>query len=106
MKHFLFDVDGTLTPARSKIDKKFKKFFADWTTFQKEEGNEVFLVTGSDKEKTVEQIGIDLYRHMNGVYQNSGNQLFVRNSLIKQSNWQISAHLMWVEPIRLRKRPW
>ena len=54
MKHFLFDVDGTLTPARSKIDKKFKKFFANWTTFQKEEGNEVFLVTGSEKEKTVE----------------------------------------------------
>ena len=30
----------------------------------------------------IEQIGIDLYRHMNGVYQNSGNQLFIRNSLI------------------------
>lgn len=106
MKHFLFDVDGTLTPARSKIDKDFKKFFADWTTFQKKEGNEVFLVTGSDKEKTVEQIGIDLYRHMNGVYQNSGNQLFVRNSLIKQSNWQISAHLRLDILIKLESSPW
>ena len=26
-KIFLFDVDGTLTPAKSKIDKKFQKQF-------------------------------------------------------------------------------
>ena len=106
MKHFLFDVDGTLTPPRSKIDKDFKKFFASWVNYQRAEGNEVFLVTGSDKQKTVEQIGTDLYRHVNGVYQNSGNQLFIRNSLIKQSKWQISAHLRLDILIRLEKSPW
>ena len=106
MKHFLFDVDGTLTPARSKIDKEFQKFFADWVTYQKGQGNEVFLVTGSDKVKTIEQIGLSLYRHVNGVYQNSGNQLFIRNSLIKQSEWQIPAHLRLDVLIRLERSPW
>jgi phosphomannomutase len=106
MKHFLFDIDGTLTPTREKIDKEFEKFFAGWVTYQKEHGNEVFLVTGSDQPKTIEQIGLSLYRHVSGVYQNSGNQLFIRSSLIKQSEWEMSAHLRLDALARLERSPW
>ena len=43
--NFLFDIDGTLTPSRSVIDKDFKIFFLKWM-----ENKSVYLVTGSDKE--------------------------------------------------------
>ena len=45
---FIFDVDGTLTPSRGKIDLEFKTFF---DTFCKL--NDVYLVTGSDRDKTI-----------------------------------------------------
>ena len=93
MINYLFDVDGTLTAARSLIDKDFKKFFGEWITKVRGQGDAVFLVTGSDKPKTVEQVGVDLYRHMDGVYQNAGNQLFIRNHLISESEWGMSPHL-------------
>ena len=48
---FIFDVDGTLTPSRGIIDLEFKAFFNTFCLM-----NDVYLVTGSDKPKTVEQI--------------------------------------------------
>ena len=30
MKHYIFDVDGTLTPSRGKIDEEFSKLFFDF----------------------------------------------------------------------------
>lgn len=93
MIHYLFDVDGTLTPAMGTIDKGFKRFFGLWVRDVRQRGDEAFLVTGSDKAKTIQQIGTDLYRCMSGVFQCCGNQFFIRNSLIKQSKWRISPHL-------------
>lgn len=91
--NFLFDIDGTLTPPRQKIPQDFRNIFGEWVTTQRAGGNNVFLVTGSNKTKTKEQIGIALWRAVNGCYQNSGNQLYVRGSLAKQSTWKISAEL-------------
>ncbi len=56
MKKFIFDIDGTLTPSRGKIDPEFLQemlYFAGT--------NDVYFVTGSDREKTLEQVGLDLY---------------------------------------------
>ena len=63
MNKFIFDVDGTITPSRGQIDSNFAIFF---TTFCVE--NDVYLVTGSDKEKTIEQIGEEIYSLANRVY--------------------------------------
>ena len=49
--NFLFDIDGTLTPSRSIIDKDFKIFFLKWM-----ENKSVYLVTGSDKEKQLNKL--------------------------------------------------
>jgi phosphomannomutase len=87
MTNFLFDVDGTLTPPRGMMLKEFRSFFGNWVNAQKGIGNSIFLVTGSDKKKTVQQIGLPLYRLVDGCYQNCGNQLYKRNSLVKQSPW-------------------
>jgi len=91
--NFLFDVDGTLTPARQPIVREFRIFFAKWIKTQRKNGNKVFLVTGSDRKKTIEQIGAALWRLVDGAYQNCGNQLYKRGKLIKESTWQISANL-------------
>jgi len=44
--HYIFDVDGTLTPSRQKMDEDFSRFFLHFCTM-----NSVYLVTGSDREE-------------------------------------------------------
>ena len=44
-KHYIFDVDGTLTPSRQVIDSDFAVFFSNFCA-----ENDVYLVTGSDKD--------------------------------------------------------
>jgi phosphomannomutase len=68
MKSYIFDVDGTLTPSRAKIDKEFLKWFLEFVKW-----HNVHLVTGSDRSKTEEQIGKELYEKVNTVYNSSGN---------------------------------
>ena len=55
MKKYIFDVDGTLTPSRGKIDAEFLQFMLFFAG-----SNDVYLVTGSDRQKTLEQVGLDL----------------------------------------------
>ena len=64
---FIFDVDGTLTPSRSLIDLEFKMFFNTFCLT-----NDVYLVTGSDKSKTIEQISEATYNLAKRVYNCSG----------------------------------
>ena len=45
----MFDVDGTLTPARSLMDDQFKNFFLEWS-----ESKLIYLVSGSDLKKIKE----------------------------------------------------
>ena len=87
MINYLFDVDGTLTPPRSYMNHWFRVYFYIWMTHQQELGNRVFFVTGSDKKKTIEQVSKRLWYSVDGIYQNSGNQLYVRGELIKESQW-------------------
>lgn len=82
---FLFDVDGTLTPARQTIDPEFEKWFLNFC-----ENNPVFLVSGSDRPKTIEQIGQKIYDACMGVYQCNGNEHWYRNRRIKSSDWKPS----------------
>lgn len=84
---FLFDVDGTLTKPRCTIDDDFGFFFYDWSMDKK-----VVLVTGSDREKTLEQIGqlVDLFP----CYQCAGNQLWIHGMLLYENQWEPSKFLL------------
>ena len=68
---FIFDVDGTLTPSRGKMDYNFKAFFNTFCLV-----NDVYLVTGSDKPKTIEQISEGTYNLCKRVYQCSGSDVW------------------------------
>jgi len=84
MNKFIFDVDGTLTPSRGIIDIHFKMFF---NTFCLD--NNVYLVTGSDKPKTIEQIGEDTYILCKRVYQCSGSDVWDGDTNILKSGWTL-----------------
>ena len=86
--HYVFDVDGTLTPSRGTIDLEFKNFFNTFCTM-----HNVYLVTGSDKPKTVEQIGENTYNLCNRVYNCSGSEVWEGKVNTYTSNWSPSKQL-------------
>lgn len=82
MNKFIFDVDGTLTPSRGVINKKFKSWFDKFAS-----KNDVYLVTGSDKSKTVEQISEDTYNLCKRVYNCNGNDTWEGDTNIEYNTW-------------------
>ena len=77
MNKFIFDVDGTLTPSRQTIDPTFKEFFKHFIR-----DNKVWLVTGSDYAKTVEQLGTDICESVVTVYNCSGNDTYFKGKRV------------------------
>ena len=72
MKKFIFDVDGTLTPSRKPMDISFMAWFIIF-----ECKYPVYLVTGSNREKTIDQIGLDVYNRSKRVYNCAGNDIYL-----------------------------
>lgn len=81
---FIFDVDGTLTPSRDKINKEFKKWFLDFCIT-----NDVYLVTGSDYQKTIEQVGEEICLRVNYVFNCSGNDVWSKGKNITTNKWTL-----------------
>tara|TARA_B100000073_G_scaffold347813_1_gene363456 strand:+ start:1454 stop:2167 length:714 start_codon:yes stop_codon:yes gene_type:complete len=81
---YIFDVDGTLTPSRGTIEPTFKDFFMDFA-----KNNNVVLITGSDKAKTIEQLGEDLYNTCSRVYNCSGNDVYTGNVQLKSKKFTL-----------------
>ena len=86
--NYIFDIDGTLTPSRLPIDKAFESFFITWM-----EDKEVFLVTGSDKDKTIEQVGEKIWTNCKRAYQSCGNAVYENGELIRQLDFQLTPEL-------------
>lgn len=86
---YIFDVDGTLTPSRQRIDLGFEKFLMDFC-----EDNKVYFVTGSDRDKTLEQLGVEIYDRAQLVYNCSGNSIWKQDTLIDSKNWYPSSELI------------
>lgn len=92
---FIFDVDGTLTPSRGRIDKKFAAWFSRFC-----ETHDVYLVSGSDRCKTIEQIGEYIYHQCKRVYNCSGNDVWCGDLQIRTSQWQLPAEAeSWLKDI-------
>ena len=91
---FLFDVDGTLTPSRGKINEDFRLWLCDF--LDRYDGH---IITGSDQEKTIEQIGRYCYNKFIFQYQCSGNQRFGSAlNLQYESDWVLPEDVRkWLE---------
>ena len=84
MKKFIFDVDGTLTPSRKKIEHEF---WAPFLIFCRH--NDVYLVTGSDRQKTLEQLGLDICYTAKRVYNCSGSDAYEKDVNVYRDDWEL-----------------
>ena len=84
MKKFIFDVDGTLTPSRKQIEHEF---WAPFLIFCRH--NDVYLVTGSDRQKTLEQLGLDICYTAKRVYNCSGSDDYEKDKNVYRDDWQL-----------------
>tara|TARA_R110000868_G_scaffold206151_2_gene454888 strand:- start:625 stop:1350 length:726 start_codon:yes stop_codon:yes gene_type:complete len=82
---YVFDVDGTLTPSRSPMDPEFQTFFLDFV-----KDYEVYLVSGSDYPKTIEQIGKEICMNVDGVFPCAGNQMIIRGEELYRHDYKLS----------------
>ncbi len=55
MIKYIFDVDGVLCDTSQRIDKEFSQNFQEWA-----EDKEYYLITGSHRKKTIDQIGPEI----------------------------------------------
>ena len=78
--HFIFDVDGTLTQSRDRIDEDFRLWFLEFIKW-----NNVYLVTGSDRSKTEEQVGEEVFEKVECVYNSSGNTKYKNGICVMNS---------------------
>ena len=76
--HYIFDIDGTLTPSRQRMDPAFKEWFIEFA-----KNNRVYFATGSDKSASVEQLGSDLYNLAVRSYNCNGNEVWEGDDLIR-----------------------
>ena len=97
-RSFIFDVDGTITPSRGKINKHFHRWLDDFSSREK-----IYFVTGSDKPKTVEQIGDYLYHQCKAVYQCGGAEKWIGDTVVETSDWKISDELKYALELELSK---
>ena len=88
MNRFIFDVDGTLTPSRRTIDPEFKEFFKTFI-----QNNKVWLVTGSDYPKTVEQLGADITESVVTCYNCSGNDVWFKGKRVNSKSFDAPKEL-------------
>lgn len=63
MTIYLFDLDGTLIPARKTMTDNFAKAFLPWL-----KSNRAFIVTGSDFAKVQAQMSEEITNTFTGIY--------------------------------------
>ena len=87
-KIFMFDIDGTLTPSRLMMTKEFAKFFDKWSN-----ENKYYLVTGSDLDKTKEQLPIAYIDRAEAIFTCCGNQMWIDSKLIYDNKFELTSKL-------------
>ena len=85
---FMFDIDGTLTPSRLQMTEEFAKFFDKWSN-----ENKYYLVTGSDLDKTKEQLPIAYIDRAEAIFTCCGNQMWRDNELIYDNKFELTSKL-------------
>lgn len=101
--NLVFDVDGTLTDSRATIDPEFAQQFSSWLARGE---HAVWLITGSDYPKTLEQVGSAICESVAGVYNCAGNQLHSGGVLQEQRSWAPSDELRAWLLMHLSTQPW
>ena len=88
-KIFMFDIDGTLTPARKPMTKSMESIFTGFC-----ERNRVFLVTGSDMSKVKQQVPKHIMDAVEGIYTCSGNVYTENGAEVYSNEFKAPARLL------------
>ena len=92
--HFLFDVDGTLTPSRKRIQSEFALWFMYFA-----QQNPVSLVTGSDNPKTVEHLGVEICKSVNKCYNCNGYDIWeIQKNVYSNNNYNLCGSNITYQP--------
>lgn len=86
---FTFDVDGTLTEARQPADPDFNAFFHDFA-----KRHPVFLISGSDRNKIVEQLPLPTIHACQGLFTCSGAELWDKDDLVYRKDFDFPEILL------------
>ena len=73
-----------MTPARKPIELEFLDFFGEFIG-----DHDVYLVTGSDREKTLEQITPYIYNLCTRVYNCSGSDVYEGDKNVYRNDWEL-----------------
>jgi phosphomannomutase len=79
---YIFDVDGTLTPARQPATQEFLTFFEDWA-----KEHTFYLCSGSDLEKIEEQLPSEILSLSEGIFACMGNAFYKDNKKVYQRDF-------------------
>lgn len=92
---YIFDVDGVLTDRSMPVDIKFKEWFMNWA---QNKMYEICYNTGSNREKTEEQIGQDMLNLANTSYHCLGNSIWINGNETVVNEFTLTQEEMnWLE---------
>lgn len=89
MNIYIFDMDGTLTPARQPMDPDFARRFIVWA-----KSHLVYLAAGSNFEKVSEQLPSAILDSFSGIYSSMGNVFHQKNKEIYRNEIQLKKELL------------
>ena len=89
MSIYIFDMDGTLTPARLPMTDEFKKDFLPWL-----KTHTAYIATGSDYAKVGEQLPQDVIDEFDGIYGSMGNTLFKKGEVVYKKEINYDENLL------------
>lgn len=83
--NFMFDVDGVLSDRGMPIDLEFKNWFMQWSKF----GQTLYYNTGSNREKTIQQIGKDMVDLAEISFHCLGNSVYFKDNGVTINSFEL-----------------
>ena len=100
-KVFIFDIDGTLTPSRLPMTEEFTIFFSLYSI-----NNPFYLVTGSDIEKTKQQVPWYILERADALFTCCGNEMWVEEKQIYRKEFKPPKKLIDYLELELKFSPY
>ena len=89
MNIYIFDMDGTITPARQTMTKDFSRRFIPWLKMRL-----AYLAAGSNYEKVTEQLPPDIVSSFSGIYSSMGNVYHQKNKEIYRHEIKLDKEML------------
>lgn len=89
MNIYIFDMDGTLTPARQHMTPDFAFRFLPWL-----KAHFAYLAAGSNYEKVTEQLPPDAISSFSGIYSSMGNVFHKKGNEIYRNEMKLNKEML------------